>query len=122
MNDSGKSVVALRNFYQLSNSQIIVIHDELDIDFAKIRVKQGGGDNGHNGLKSLTQSLTGSDYFRVRVGIGRPVGHLDAADFVLQNFSNIEKKSLQDLIIKAGDAVESIIRNGLERTQQDFNE
>jgi PTH1 family peptidyl-tRNA hydrolase len=70
----------------------------------------------------LTQSLTGSDYFRVRVGIGRPVGHLDAADFVLQNFSNIEKKSLQDLVIKAGDAVESIMRNGLERTQQDFNE
>jgi PTH1 family peptidyl-tRNA hydrolase len=122
MNDSGKSVVALRNFYQLSNLQIIVIHDELDIDFAKIRVKQGGGDNGHNGLKSLTQSLSGPDYFRVRVGIGRPVGHLDAADFVLQNFSNIEKKSLQDLIIKAGDAVESLMRNGLERTQQDFNE
>ena len=122
MNETGGPAKALIDFYKIPIEKTIVIHDELDIDFAKIRVKQGGGDNGHNGLKSLTQSLTGSDYFRVRVGIGRPVGHLDAADFVLQNFSNIEKKSLQDLIMKAGDAVESLMRNGLERTQQDFNE
>jgi PTH1 family peptidyl-tRNA hydrolase len=121
MNESGGPIKALAAFYKVEPSNIIVIHDELDIPFDAIRVKLAGGDNGHNGLKSLTSSFGTADYYRVRMGIGRPIGRQDPADFVLKQFAVAEKKALQDLLIRGTEAVESLITKGLETTQQNFN-
>lgn len=121
MNESGGPAKALADFYKVSVSQIIVLHDELDIDYGAIRVKAGGGDNGHNGLKSLTQSFGTSEYYRIRLGIGRPLGQQDPADFVLKSFSSTEKKSLEVFVAAAAQAVESLVLQGLEVTQQNYN-
>lgn len=121
MNESGGPIKALATFYKVDPSQIIVIHDELDIAFSTIRVKLAGGDNGHNGLKSLTSSFATANYYRIRMGIGRPVGQQDAAAFVLKAFSTAEKKELPDFLLRGAEAVESLITKGLEVTQQDFN-
>lgn len=121
MNESGGPIKALAAFYKIEPSHMIVIHDELDIPFVAIRVKHAGGDNGHNGLKSLTSSFGSSNYFRVRMGIGRPIGRQDPADFVLKPFSSAEKKELPEFLIRGADSVESLITQGLETTQQNFN-
>ena len=120
MNLSGGPVTGLRDFYKVPTERIVVIHDELDIDFAVLRLKRGGGDNGHNGLKSITKSL-GPDYHRVRFGIGRPPGRMDVAAFVLRDFSATERKGLDVEIDRAADAVEALIVHGLERAQSAFN-
>ena len=121
MNESGGPIKALCNFYKIEKENLIVIHDELDIPFNSIRIKQGGGDNGHNGLKSTTSAL-GADYYRIRMGIGRPAGEQDPADFVLKNFSSAEKSELQDFISRGGDAIEYLIRNGLTAAQGAYNQ
>lgn len=121
MNESGGPIKALATFYKVDPTNIIVIHDELDIAFSTIRVKYAGGDNGHNGLKSLTSSFATANYYRVRMGIGRPLGQGDAADFVLKPFASAEKKALPDFLIRGTEAVESLITKGLDITQQDFN-
>jgi PTH1 family peptidyl-tRNA hydrolase len=97
------------------------LHDELDIPFSAIRTKIAGGDNGHNGLKSLTSAFGTAEYYRIRLGIGRPMGEQDPADFVLKAFSKVEQKELGEFISRSADAVESLIANGLELTQQNFN-
>lgn len=122
MNDSGNAVAPLAKYFNTAPQQIIAIHDELDIPFNAIRVKLGGGDNGHNGLKSLTQSLSTPDYFRIRVGIGRPTTPQDTADYVLDNFSKAERSVVPDLALRACDAIESLVTKGLEITQQNFNQ
>lgn len=121
MNESGGVIKALANFYSIETKNIIALHDELDIAFATIRSKFGGGDNGHNGLKSMTSALGTPDYFRVRLGIGRPMGQQDPADFVLKAFSKIEQKDLAEFIDRGADVVESLITAGLEPTQTRFN-
>ena len=121
MNESGGPIKALANFYSVEPQQVIVLHDELDIPFAAIRSKIAGGDNGHNGLKSMTSAFGSPDYFRVRLGIGRPMGSQDPADFVLKAFSVAEKKTLPEFIDRGCDVVESLITNGLEETQSRFN-
>ena len=122
MNESGGPASALRDFFSVENDHIIVLHDELDLPMGSLRVKQGGGDNGHNGLKSLTKSLGGPDYFRVRLGIGRPPGQQDPADFVLRPFAGAEKDQLATLIERGADAVESLATVGLEKTQSLYND
>ena len=121
MNESGGPIKALANFYSVEPKQIIVLHDELDIPFAAIRSKIAGGDNGHNGLKSLTSAFDSPEYFRVRLGIGRPMGQQDPADFVLKQFSKEEKKDLPEFLDRGADVVESLIENGLDLTQSKFN-
>jgi PTH1 family peptidyl-tRNA hydrolase len=121
MNESGGPIKALANFYSVQPENIIVLHDELDIPFAAIRSKIAGGDNGHNGLKSMTSAFDGPDYYRIRLGIGRPMGQQDPADFVLKAFSKVEQKNLAEFIDRGADAVESLISSGLELTQQNFN-
>jgi len=121
MNELGGSVKALASFYKVAPDHVIAIHDELDIDFGTLRIKLGGGDNGHNGLKSMRSSLATGDFFRVRAGIGRPPGRQDVADFVLSNYSTVERKELPFQVSDAADAVESLISDGLEKTQQRFN-
>lgn len=121
MNETGGPIKALANFYSIEPVNIIVLHDELDIGYSVIRTKLGGGDNGHNGLKSMTSAFNTPDYFRVRLGIGRPMGQQDPADFVLKQFSKEEKKDLDEFIERGADVVESLIEKGLEFTQGKFN-
>jgi PTH1 family peptidyl-tRNA hydrolase len=121
MNETGGPIKALANFYSVEPQNIIALHDELDIPFSAIRTKIAGGDNGHNGLKSMTSAFGTAEYFRVRLGIGRPMGEQDPADFVLKAFSKVEQKELGDFLTRSADAVESLITNGLELTQQNFN-
>ena len=121
MNESGGPVKALATFYKVPPSRIIAIHDELDIGFGTLRTKLGGGDNGHNGLRSMRSSLGTGDFYRVRAGIGRPPGRQDVADFVLSDYSSVERKELPFQVDHAADAVETLIAEGLEKTQQRFN-
>ncbi|MEU9114084.1 aminoacyl-tRNA hydrolase [Streptomyces sp. NPDC048483] len=120
MNLSGGPTTALRDFYKVPVSHIVAVHDELDIDYGALRLKLGGGDNGHNGLKSITKSL-GADYHRVRFGIGRPPGRMPVADFVLKDFSSAERKELGYFVDRAADAVEGLMVDGLERAQGTYN-
>lgn len=121
MNDSGGPVSTLTSFYDVEPDRLVVIHDELDIDFGMLRVKLGGGDNGHNGLKSIRQSIGSGEFFRVRVGIGRPPGRQSVHDFVLKPYSATERKDLPTFLEEAGDAIESLTTRGLEATQGAFN-
>jgi PTH1 family peptidyl-tRNA hydrolase len=121
MNDVGGAVSTLATFYKVPAEHVVAIHDELDIPFGALRLKLGGGDNGHNGLRSMRSSLGTGDFHRVRVGIGRPPGRQDVADFVLSNYSTTERKELPILLEEAADAVGSLVAEGLERTQQQFN-
>ena len=121
MNEVGGPVKALATFYKVPPAQVVAIHDELDIPFDTMRVKLGGGDNGHNGLKSMRSSLGTGDFHRVRVGIGRPPGRQEVADFVLSDYSSAERKVLPFVIDAGADAVESLVTDGLEKTQQRFN-
>jgi PTH1 family peptidyl-tRNA hydrolase len=109
-------------FYGVDAAQLVVVHDELDLPLGSIRIKLGGGDNGHNGLRSIRSSLGTGDFFRVRVGIGRPAGRQDPADYVLSGFGSAERAELPLLTERAEQAVESLVLNGLERTQQSFND
>lgn len=118
MNVSGTAIAGLLRFYKLKPDRLIVVHDELDIPFDTIRLKLGGGPGGHNGVKSVGVNLGTPDFFRVRVGIGRPPGRQDPADFVLRDFSAIERRSLPNLVQEAADAVVLLARDGLEPTQQ----
>ena len=121
MNRSGQSVAALARFYRITPAEILVVHDELDIPAGDVRVKLGGGEGGHNGLRSISSSLGTKDYLRVRVGIGRPPGRMDAADYVLRDFGTVERKELPFLLDTAADAVESLVTIGLLDTQQKFH-
>lgn len=120
MNVSGGPVTALRDFYKVPTANIVAVHDELDIDFGTLRLKLGGGDNGHNGLKSMTKAM-GSDYHRVRFGIGRPPGRMQVADFVLKDFGSAERKELGYFVDRAADAAEALVIDGLERAQSSYN-
>ncbi|MFD0685158.1 aminoacyl-tRNA hydrolase [Actinomadura fibrosa] len=121
MNESGGPVKALRDFYKAPVERLIVVHDELDIPFGAVRLKQGGGDNGHNGLRSITKSLGDREYLRVRFGVGRPPGRMDAAAFVLKDFSAAERKDLDLEVERAADAVEAVIAGGLAAAQNTYH-
>ena len=121
MNESGGPVKALASFYKVEADHVVAIHDELDIPFGTLRTKFGGGDNGHNGLKSMRSSLGTGDFYRVRAGVGRPPGRQEPADFVLSAYSTVERKELPFQVDRAADAVESLLTLGLDATQQKFN-
>ena len=121
MNVSGGPVAGLAKYFGVDLDHLVVVHDELDVDFGVVRLKRGGGEGGHNGLRSISQSLGSKDYTRVRVGIGRPPGRQDPADFVLKEFSTTEKKELPFLVSDAADAVEMLLTLGLEPAQQQFH-
>jgi PTH1 family peptidyl-tRNA hydrolase len=121
MNLAGGPVSGLAGFYSVPPDRVVAVHDELDIPFGAVRVKSGGGEGGHNGLRSITKSLGTRDYLRVRCGIGRPPGRQDPADFVLRAFSTVERKELDFLLDRAADAVEALAERGLEWTQNTFH-
>jgi PTH1 family peptidyl-tRNA hydrolase len=121
MNTLGSNVRALADFYSVSPESVIACHDELDIDFATLRLKLGGGENGHNGLKSITASLGTPEYHRLRLGIGRPPGRQDPADFVLRRFSAAERDQLDEFLERASDALTCLVSEGLSNAQSRFN-
>jgi PTH1 family peptidyl-tRNA hydrolase len=121
MNLSGGPVAALAGFYKLGPDRVVVVHDELDVPFDAVRLKLGGGDNGHNGLRSVSAALGTRDYYRVRFGIGRPPGRMDAADYVLRDFAPAERKELPFAVDRAADAVEALISKGLVEAQNLFH-
>ena len=121
MNETGGAVKQLASFYKVPTERIVAVHDELDLPFDSMRVKLGGGDNGHNGVRSMRAALGTGDFYRVRIGIGRPTGRQDVADFVLSNYSATERKALPLQVVLAADAVESLVTDGLAATQSRFN-
>jgi PTH1 family peptidyl-tRNA hydrolase len=121
MNVSGGPVSALAKYYDVPLERTVLVHDELDIPFADVRLKRGGGEGGHNGLRDTTKALGSKDYARVRVGVGRPPGRMDAADFVLRDFSKTEVKDLPWLVDAAADAVETLVTQGLDAAQLRFH-
>jgi peptidyl-tRNA hydrolase, PTH1 family len=121
MNESGNPVAGLLNYFDLAADQLVVLHDELDIPAAALRVKFGGGDNGHNGLKSIRASIGSGDFYRVRMGIGRPMGEQDPADFVLKQFSSAEKTQLPAMFDRTAKLIEVLISSGLAAAQNEFH-
>ncbi|MDQ1057600.1 PTH1 family peptidyl-tRNA hydrolase [Arthrobacter globiformis] len=121
MNVSGGPVSALARFYDVGPSRVVAVHDEIDIPFNTVKLKIGGGEGGHNGLRDISKALATKDYIRVRVGVGRPPGRMDTADYVLRDFGTTEKKELPFLLEDAADAVELLIREGLTAAQQQFH-
>ena len=122
MNESGGPVVSVARFYKIPLDRIVVVHDELDLPFGALRLKVGGGDGGHNGLRSVTAALGSKEYLRVRFGIGRPPGRQDPADFVLREFAATERKGLGFFIDRAADAVEALLAQGLDAAQNTYND
>lgn len=121
MNTSGGPVSALLKYYDLGPENLVVVHDEIDLPFGAVKLKRGGGEGGHNGLRDITKALGTKDYIRVRVGVGRPPGRMDTADYVLKRFSGTETKELPLVIGDAADAVEMLSTQGLTDTQQYFH-
>jgi peptidyl-tRNA hydrolase, PTH1 family len=121
MNETGWAVTRLLAYHKLKPQQMIVVHDELDIDVGQLRVKFGGGDNGHNGLRSIRAALGTGDFYRIRLGVGRPPGRQDPADFLLSDIPASAREDIEVEIGRAADAVESLVAVGLDRTQNVFN-
>lgn len=114
MNVSGGPVAALLTYFDVAPESLIVIHDDLDLPFGTLKLKRGGGEGGHNGLKSISQALATKDYIRLRFGIGRPPARQDPADYVLKPFPKADRPELDLLISRAADAVEDVIMTGLD--------
>lgn len=121
MNESGAPVAKLLAYHRIAPDHLVVLHDELDLDLGQLRLKFGGGDNGHNGLRSVRQALGTGDYHRIRIGIGRPTGRQAPADYVLNNFPTSQRMDLELEIGRAADAVEVLVRDGLAAAQRRFN-
>lgn len=121
MNRSGGPVAGLSSYYKVPLERIVVIHDDLDIEFGALKLKRGGGAGGHNGLRSINASMQGPDYIRVRFGVGRPPGRMDAATYVLKDFSAVERKELELNIERAADAARTVLTDGLEKAQNVYH-
>lgn len=121
MNESGIAVSKVASFAGITPDHLIVVHDEIDLDPGRLRLKKGGGDNGHNGLKSIRAHLRTGDFIRVRLGVGRPPGHQDPADWVLARVPARQRADMDARVALAADAVEMIITQGLAATQNRFN-
>jgi len=121
MNLSGAPVVALAQFFKVPVENVVAVHDELDVPYGQVRVKRGGGEGGHNGLRSMSKSLGSKEYARVRFGIGRPPGRQDPADYVLSDFTAVERKELDFLVDRAADVVEAVVLEGVEWAQNKYH-
>jgi PTH1 family peptidyl-tRNA hydrolase len=121
MNLSGGPVTSLAAYHGIPPDRIVVLHDEIDLPFGQLRLKADGGEGGHNGLRSLSSALGTRTYLRLRIGVGRPPGRIDAADYVLRDFSAAERKELGGVIDVAADALEMVVGQGLEAAQQHFH-
>ena len=121
MNVSGRAVAGAARFFKVPPTDVVVVHDDLDLDYGMLKLKRDGGEGGHNGLRSISASLGSRDYLRVRFGIGRPPGRGDPADYVLQDFSVMQRRELALLVDRCADAVEQLLAQGLAATQNQFH-
>jgi PTH1 family peptidyl-tRNA hydrolase len=121
MNVSGPAVAGTARYFKIPATDVVVIHDDLDLDYGVIKLKRGGGEGGHNGLRSISACLGSKDYLRVRFGIGRPPGRTDPADFVLRDFSPVQRRELDLLVDRCADAVEQLLIQGLAATQNQLH-
>jgi PTH1 family peptidyl-tRNA hydrolase len=121
MNVSGPAVARTARYFKIPITDVVVVHDDLDLDQGVLRLKRGGGEGGHNGLRSISASLGSRDYLRVRFGIGRPPGRMDPADFVLRDFSAVQRRELDLLVDRCADAVEQLLAQGLAATQNQLH-
>lgn len=121
MNLSGGPVAGVARFFKIDADAVVAVHDELDVDYGVVKLKRGGGEGGHNGLRSMTKSLGTRDYYRVRFGVGRPPGRMDAADYVLRDFSAAERRDLGFHVDRCADAVETLLDKGLTAAQNEFH-
>lgn len=121
MNVSGRPVAGAARFFKVPPTDVVVVHDDLDLDYGVLKLKRGGGEGGHNGLRSISASLNSRDYLRVRFGIGRPPGRQDPADYVLQDFAVLQRRELDLLVDRCADAVEQLLTQGLAATQNQFH-
>jgi len=121
MNESGGPVAGLLRFFRVEPARLLVVHDELDLPFGRLRLKRDGGEGGHNGLRSVSQSIATKDYCRLRLGIGRPPGRMDAADFVLRDFSGAERAGADLMIAEGAEAVRDVAVHGWDRAQGEVN-
>ena len=121
MNLAGAPVAALAQFYKVPVDNILAVHDELDLPYGQVRAKRGGGEGGHNGLRSMSRSLGTKEYARVRFGIGRPPGRMDPADYVLSDFGSAERKELEFLVDRAADVAEAVVLEGVEWAQNKYH-
>ncbi|MBV9161771.1 MAG: aminoacyl-tRNA hydrolase [Pseudonocardiales bacterium] len=121
MNVSGAAVAGTARFFKIQPTDVMVVHDDLDLDHGVLRLKRGGGEGGHNGLRSVSACLGSRDYLRVRFGIGRPPGRMDPADFVLRDFSAEQRRELDLLVDRCADAVEQLLAQGLAATQNQLH-
>ena len=121
MNVSGPAVAGTARYFKIPPTDVVVVHDDLDLDYGVLKLKRGGGEGGHNGLRSSTACLNSRDYRRVRFGIGRPPGRMDPADFVLHDFSPAQRRELELLVDRCADAVEYLLAQGLAATQNQLH-
>jgi peptidyl-tRNA hydrolase, PTH1 family len=121
MNVSGPAVAGTARYFKISATDLVVVHDDLDLDHGVLKLKRGGGEGGHNGLRSISEYLGSKDYLRVRFGIGRPPGRMDPADFVLRDFSAVQRRELELLVDRCADAVEQLLAQGLAATQNQLH-
>jgi PTH1 family peptidyl-tRNA hydrolase len=122
MNESGGPIVNAARFFKVPAERLVLVHDDIDLPFGEVRLKRGGGEGGHNGLRSASSALATKDYLRVRFGVGRPPGRQDPADYVLREFAAAERKDLAFLLDRAADATEALIADGLEAAQNTFHD
>lgn len=121
MNVSGPAVAATARYFKVPPTDVVVVHDDLDLEFGVLKLKRGGGEGGHNGLRSVSACLGSRDYLRVRFGIGRPPGRMDPADYVLRDFSPVQRQELDLLVDRCADAVEQLLAQGLAATQNQLH-
>lgn len=121
MNVSGPAVAGTARYFKILPADVVIVHDDLDLDHGVVRLKRGGGEGGHNGLRSVSACLGTRDYLRVRFGIGRPPGRMDPADFVLRDFSAVERRELDVLVSRCADAVEQLLTQGLAAAQNQLH-
>lgn len=121
MNVSGPAVAATARYFKIPPTDVVVVHDDLDLDYGVLKLKRGGGEGGHNGLRSISACLDSRDYLRVRFGISRPPGRMDPADYVLRDFSPVERRDLDVLVDRCADAVEQLLAQGLAATQNQLH-
>jgi peptidyl-tRNA hydrolase, PTH1 family len=121
MNVSGPAVAGTARYFKIPATDVVVVHDDLDLDYGVLKLKRGGGEGGHNGLRSISACLGSKDYLRVRFGIGRPPGRMDPADFVLRDFSPVQRRELDLLVDRCADAVEQLLVQGLAATQNQLH-
>jgi PTH1 family peptidyl-tRNA hydrolase len=117
MNLSGDAVAPLAGYYKVDAGDMVVVHDDIDIELGRMKVVFGAGHGGHNGVRSIIETIGGNAFYRIRVGVGRPTDGIDAADHVLTSFSGLEREDAAN----AADAVVVLLRDGLAKAQQTYN-